>query len=67
MERQLRTSRTSEPQLDSPDQPAGDGDPSELLQQARGWAAVAQQAHQRCQSGADAEQEVHRRRNQPGQ
>jgi hypothetical protein len=43
------------------------GGPSPLLQQAAGYADVARQARANCQRGADAEQELGRRRNRSGQ
>jgi hypothetical protein len=37
------------------------------MEQARGWGAVAREAREHCEKGVAAEQEVRRRRNQPGQ
>ena len=38
-----------------------------LLQQAQGFAQVAREALRDCERGADAEKELHNRRNQSGQ
>jgi hypothetical protein len=46
--------------------PAGPGG-SSLAQQARGYAEVARRAREKCQHGHAAEQELHQRRNPPGQ
>ena len=53
-----------------PGQP--DGDPfadggGDLRQQAAAYANIAREARDDCQRGADAEQELHRRRNRSGQ
>ena len=41
--------------------------PGSLLEQAQGFAQVARDALRDCQRGADAEKELHNRRNQSGQ
>lgn len=46
--------------------PSADG-PSPLLQQAAEYAKIAREALEDCQRGAEAEQELSKRRNQSGQ
>ena len=40
---------------------------SDLMQQVRAWRAQARGARDSCERGADAEAEMLRRRNRPGQ
>jgi hypothetical protein len=53
------------------DDDAGGGGPSEtgqsLVEQARAYARVAREAMQNCKQGAEAVDELQRRRNQSGQ
>jgi hypothetical protein len=43
------------------------GSTGELLQSTLGWAAVAREAFENVERGADAERELRRRRNASGQ
>lgn len=53
---------------DHPSPDAGSMEQSSgLLQQVQSWGEVARAAYAHCQHGADAEQEVLRRRNRSGQ
>ena len=66
MNEQTRTARPRKQTADGP----GDHTPDEessLLQQAAAWGGVARQAREDCEKGAEAEQELLRRRNRSGQ
>ena len=41
--------------------------PSDLMQQVRAWRTQARGARESCERGVEAEAEMHRRRNRPGQ
>jgi hypothetical protein len=64
-----RTRTASGRQQEQPSVPAGDeaSAANSLLQQAQGFAQVAQEAYRDCEHGADAERELENRRNQSGQ
>ena len=47
--------------------PGPSGEPSPLLAQAQAWADVAREAHDNCAQGDEAERDLQRRRNSPGQ
>ncbi len=59
--------------MDPSTRTAGPGDPGEpsgaaaILERAAAWREVAREARRRCQRGAEAEQELQRRRNSSGQ
>lgn len=67
MTRQRTRTTTTDHDLGQPDRdPFTDGG-DDLRQQAAAYANIARQARDDCQRGADAEQELHRRRNRSGQ
>jgi len=60
--------RPSGPQTDDQQLHAAESDqPSPLLQQAAAYGKVARESLEDCQRGAEAEQELEKRRNQSGQ
>ena len=66
MEQKQRTIRRRE----RPEGPSGESAGStstSLLERARGWGVVAREAYDDCERGSEAEAEVLRRRNRPGQ
>ncbi|MGE0374835.1 MAG: hypothetical protein AB7Q45_05425 [Planctomycetaceae bacterium] len=64
MQRTLqRTKSTAGTGPDAPLPPAGDN----VLRQAAAFRKVAQAAYENCRKGAQAEQEMHGRRNRPAQ
>lgn len=62
-----KTIRRERETTDGPGPDAEEQGASEVLQKAQGWAGVAREAHDDCQKGLDAEEELRRRRNRSGQ
>jgi len=51
----------------APEEGAAEGQPSDLLRQAAGWARVARDAYAHCRKGAEAEKALLQRWNRSGE
>lgn len=67
MIRQKTQDQQAKKQVEHPGSGPEDGGPNKLMQQAEGHANAARRARENCKTGAEAEQELQRRRNTSGQ